>query len=91
MKNYPSKFFALIVLFAIAAALPAVAQNSPQKTAMDEANALFQNKDWLNAAKAFENITKKEPANFQAWNQLGAALLSLGKYEKAAAAYEKAV
>ncbi|MGH7599999.1 MAG: tetratricopeptide repeat protein, partial [bacterium] len=42
-------------------------------------------------AKAFENITKKEPANFQAWNQLGAALLSLGKYEKAAAAYEKAV
>ncbi|MCI0691176.1 tetratricopeptide repeat protein [candidate division KSB1 bacterium] len=91
MKDCLQKFVAFFVLLAIAVALPAVAQNSSQKTAMDEANALFQNKDWLNAAKAFENITKKEPANFQAWNQLGATLLSLGKYDKAAAAYEKAV
>ncbi len=91
MKNYSSNFFALFVLLTVAAALPVVAQNSAQQTAMDKANAFFQAKDWANAAKAFEAITKKEPANFQAWNQLGAALFSSGKYDKAAAAYEKAV
>lgn len=91
MKDYFTKFFVLFVLLAIAAALPAAAQKPAQQTAMDKANAFFQAKDWANAAKAFENITKKDSANFQAWNQLGAALLSLGQYDKAAAAYEKAV
>ncbi|MGH7450788.1 MAG: hypothetical protein ACRENG_05550 [bacterium] len=70
MKDYLQKFVALFVMLAIAAVLPAVAQNSSQKTAMDEANAFFQARDWANAAKAFEAITKKEPANFQAWNQM---------------------
>jgi tetratricopeptide (TPR) repeat protein len=78
-------------VFGVAAALPLSAQNSSQKISMDEANAFFQAKDWANAAKAFEAITKKEPANFQAWNQLGATLLALNKYDQAAAAYEKAV
>ncbi len=91
MQNRFKHFFAFLVLLAIAATLPAVAQNSSQKTAMDEANTFFQARDWANAAKAFEAIAKKEPANFQAWNQLGAALLALGNYDKAAAAYEKAV
>jgi tetratricopeptide (TPR) repeat protein len=91
MHNELTKFLALFMLLAIAAVLPAVAQNSSPQTSMDEANAFFQAKDWSNAAKAFEAITKKEPANFQVWNQLGTALLSLGKYDRAAAAYEKAV
>jgi hypothetical protein len=40
------------VLLAIAVALPAVAQNSSQQTAMDNANAFFQANDGANAAKA---------------------------------------
>lgn len=91
MRKYLTKFLTLFMLLAIATALPLSAQNSSQKTSMDEANAFFQARDWANAAKAFEAIAKKEPANFQAWNQLGAALHSLGKYDRAAAAYEKAV
>lgn len=62
------------------------AQNS-----MEAADKLFQAKDWANAAKAYAEITQKEPANFLAWNRLGSALHAIEKYEQAAAAYEKAV
>jgi tetratricopeptide (TPR) repeat protein len=91
MKKDIEHFMLFVTLLAITATSPLVAQTMPAKGSMDEANAFFQAKDWANAAKAFEAITKKEPGNFQAWNQLGAALLALEKYDKAAAAYEKAV
>ncbi len=57
--------------------------------AMQEALAFIQAQKWNEAAKAFEAITKSEPANGQAWMQLGVARHSLGEYAKAVDAYLK--
>ncbi len=54
-----------------------------------EANGFYQRQEWANAVKAYEAITKLEAANAGAWGRLGAALLSLGKYERAVEALKR--
>jgi tetratricopeptide (TPR) repeat protein len=88
MQNALKKFFAIFLLLLIAAA-PLLAQPQPNQAALDQADKFFQDRDWANAAKAYEAITKKEPSNFQVCNRLGSSWHSLGQYDKAAAAYEK--
>lgn len=56
-----------------------------------EANNFYTKQDWANAAKAYEAITKLEPANAGAWGRLGGALLSLGKYDGAIVALKHSV
>lgn len=88
MKNLRRNFvLVFIVLYACGPA--ALAQNQMPSAAMQEANSLMQAQKWADAAKAFEAITKSEPANGQAWVQLGIARHSLGEYAKAVEAYLK--
>lgn len=56
-----------------------------------EANEFYQRKDWPNAVKAYEAISRMEPANANALNRLGASLHSMGKYDRAIEAYKRAV
>jgi hypothetical protein len=56
--------------------------------AMKDADALYQAQKWAEAAKAYEAIVKSEPSNGRAWNRLGSALQSMGKYEQAIEAYQ---
>src|SRR5574341_1114479 len=90
MQNSPAKFSPIFLLLLVAAAhMPAHSQ--PNQAILDEADKFFHARDWANAARAYEAITKSEPANFQAWDRLGSSWHSLGQYDKAAAAYEKAI
>jgi len=85
------KLATLLTLCVIVIAPQTFAQNNANQAVLDEANKFFQAQDWANAAKAYEGVTQKEPANFLAWNRLGSAYHSAGKFDKAAAAFEKAV
>jgi tetratricopeptide (TPR) repeat protein len=62
-----------------------------QSPTMQEAEALFQNQKWPEAAKAFEAITKAAPTKPRPWYRLGSSLYALGKYEEAAAPFQKAI
>lgn len=77
----------LLAAFVVSAA----AQGSAGTPAAQEADALFQAQKWAEAAKAYEALTKTDPANGRAWYRLGSARFSLGEYESAAAAFQKAV
>jgi hypothetical protein len=78
----------LLIIFLSACCLPARAQSVVALT--KEADTLYQSKDWAKAAIAYEAITKAEPANGRAWFRLGMSFHSMGKYEKAAGAIERA-
>jgi len=56
---------ALVIICAAAAAL--AAQNAADSPAMREADVLLQGQKWAEAAKAYEALTKIEPANGRAW------------------------
>lgn len=56
-----------------------------------EAGAAYDAKDWAKAAALYEKISKQDPqAPPRVWLRLGAALRSLGKYDEALAAFDKA-
>jgi hypothetical protein len=59
--------------------------------AMSEAEALYQAQQWAEAARAFETLTKAEPANGRAWLRLGTALQQLKRFEQAVVALQRAV
>src|SRR5262245_52198896 len=81
------KLFFVAVLLAFAFLVPAtLAQSQTEK-----ADSYFQAQNWSESAKAYEEITKAEPANGAAWFRLGLSLHSIGKYEQAVSAFQKAV
>lgn len=82
-KKLHQRIFVLILFSLI--------QLAHAQNAAEAADQFFQMQDWQNAAAAYKTITEKEPSNFRAWNRLGSALHSLGEYEQAATALEKAV
>src|ERR1700724_341845 len=55
-----------------------------------EANAAYEAKDWARAAARYEELSKEKDAPPRVWLRLGASLRSLGKYEEALAAFDKA-
>ncbi|HMF57626.1 MAG TPA: tetratricopeptide repeat protein [Pyrinomonadaceae bacterium] len=61
-----------------------------QGTTGTDANALYEAKNWPEAARAYEAITRTDPNNGRAWFRLGMSLYSMNKYEQAAAAFEHA-
>ena len=69
----------------------AAAQGNAGTNAAQEADALFQAQKWAEAVKAYQALTKTDPANGRAWYRLGTSLLSLGEYGRAASAFPKAV
>ncbi len=85
----------LLALFPAGAIVPLAATPPPESRkaapTMDEANALFQAQQWDQAAADYEAIVGSEPGNGPAWLRLGNSRHSLKQYDKAIAAYEKAV
>ena len=61
-----------------------------QSATMAEANKFMQEKAYDKASVVLEKLTKNEPENAPAWNQLGAAFYSMKRYDKAVEAYRKA-
>jgi tetratricopeptide (TPR) repeat protein len=55
-----------------------------------EANAAYEAKDWVRAAKLYQELSKEKDAPPRVWLRLGASLRSLGKYDEALAAFDKA-
>jgi tetratricopeptide (TPR) repeat protein len=55
------------------------------------ADALYTAQKWVEAADAYDRITKSEPQNARAWYRLGFALHALGKFEQAIAAFNHTV
>lgn len=88
------KHFGNILVFCVISGLMFVqlltAQDTHAQPTAEEAAAYFQNQDWENAAKAYQMITEREPANGGAWLRLGLSYHSLEQYEKAIAAYKEA-
>ena len=82
---------AWLFLFITLAVQPLLAQAPSANALADEAENFFQAKDWPNAVKAYERVTKQEPENFLAWNRLGSMLHGMARYDEAAKAYERAL
>ncbi|OLE52884.1 MAG: hypothetical protein AUG51_15860 [Acidobacteria bacterium 13_1_20CM_3_53_8] len=84
----------LKILLASLATLVCAAQTPTQTTTQSasstDANALYQARNWPEAAHAYEAIVRAEPDNGRAWYRLGMSLYSMGRYEQAAAAFERA-
>jgi tetratricopeptide (TPR) repeat protein len=55
---------------------------------LEQANRAYQQKDWREAAAAYESITSAGPSNSFAWLHLGISRHKLGQYEQAVAAYK---
>ena len=55
-----------------------------------EANTAYEAKDWAKAAKLYGELSKRENAPPRVWLRLGASLRSLGKYDDALSAFNKA-
>ena len=76
----------------LAVALSTSAQQDPNVDVLSkEANAAYEAKNWERAAKLYEELSKEmTTAPPRVWLRLGAAMRSLGRYEEALAAFEKA-
>jgi tetratricopeptide (TPR) repeat protein len=83
----------LLIIAVLLCGVMAQAQDvtGPRATQAEAANRLFEARDWTNAAKMYEAITRKEPANAIAWNRLGISLQMMSKYDQAIEAYHHAV
>jgi tetratricopeptide (TPR) repeat protein len=82
----------LVWTFLLAVGLgKAAAQGPNAETLSKEANAAYETKDWEKTAKLYGELSREitEPPP-RVWLRLGAALRSLGKYDEALAAFEKA-
>jgi tetratricopeptide (TPR) repeat protein len=90
MKPIRNLLFAILILagYAHAAQKPAMAADASLTA---EASAAYDAKDWAKAARLYEELSRKEPQSPpRVWLRLGAALRSLGKYDEALAAFDKA-
>jgi tetratricopeptide (TPR) repeat protein len=65
-------------------------QPAAKSPAMQAADSLFQGKKWAEAARSYEEVTKAEPANAEAWFNYGMSLYSMDKFAEAAAVFTKA-
>jgi tetratricopeptide (TPR) repeat protein len=64
---------------------------APDASLAAEAGAAYDAKDWVTAAALYEEISKQSAqAPPRVWLRLGDALRSLGKYQEALAAFDKA-
>lgn len=76
----------------LASALSTSAQQDPNAGVLSkEANAAYEAKNWERAAKLYEELSKEMTTPPpRVWLRLGVAMRSLGRYEEALAAFEKA-
>ncbi len=79
----------LSILALLVLSLQAAAQSPP--ATLGAAIARLQAKDAAGAARILEEVTAREPANGRAWRNLGLAYQTLTDFDKAAAAYQRAL
>src|SRR5499427_873487 len=81
----------LACLFLAVALSTSAQQDSKVDVLSKEANGAYEAKNWERAAKLYEELSKEMTTPPpRVWLRLGAALRSLGRYEEALAAFEKA-
>jgi Tetratricopeptide repeat len=79
----------LVALVCFSLSIPA-RSSAQQSSAMQAANDLLAQSKWPEAAKAFADITAKDPKNGAAWQNLGEALLQQHQQPAAIAAFTRA-
>ena len=86
-----SHAFFIALLFSLHPSITA-AHRSPSdgSSIADAAAAAYDAKDWAKAADLYGKLSKSKDAPPRVWLRLGAALQSLGKYDDALAAFERA-
>jgi len=81
----------LACLFLAVALSTSAKQDSKVDVLSKEANGAYETKNWERAAKLYEELSKEMTTPPpRVWLRLGAAMRSLGRYEEALAAFEKA-
>ena len=81
----------LACLFLAVALSTSAQQDSNVDVLSKEANAAYEAKNWERAAKLYEELSKElTTPPPRVWLRLGAVMRSLGRYEEALAAFEKA-
>jgi tetratricopeptide (TPR) repeat protein len=81
----------LACLFLAVALSTSAQQDSKVDVLSKEANGAYEAKNWQRAAKLYEELSKEMTTPPpRVWLRLGAAMRSLGRYEEALAAFEKA-
>jgi tetratricopeptide (TPR) repeat protein len=78
-----------VCLFLFTSFTTALAQTQTATPEAQAADALFQAQKWEESIKAYDAITKSQPANNRAWYRLAYALQATGKYNEAVEAYQK--
>jgi len=85
------KMTRLLVWLLLGVTLKTAAQGPNAEALSKEANAAYEAKDWEKSARLYRELSKEmTEAPPRVWLRLGAALRSLGKYDEALAAFEKA-
>ena len=85
IRILPESIATIVILLVCLATVQA------QEPPATDANMLFQAQKWSDAAWAYEQIIKTEPANGRAWFRLGVSLHKLGEYDRAVTAYQQAL
>src|SRR5262245_37112531 len=75
----------------LAILLALVQPSQPEKPTLAAAIARMPANDPAGAARILEDITTREPANGRAWRNLGAAYQATKDFDKAIAAYQRAL
>jgi tetratricopeptide (TPR) repeat protein len=91
MQKYKAPVIGFISLVLFLSAQSVLAQSGAPAPTAEEADALFKAQKWPDAAKAFGAISEGEPMNGRAWYRLGYAFHSMGNFEQAVGAYQRAV
>lgn len=77
----------LVISLAILCCVAGAQQPTPQP----QADALFAEAKWEQAARAYAGITAQDPANGPAWQRLGECNLQLQRFDEAIKAFQRAV
>ncbi len=83
MRRNKGRFLLASALVVLSMSLTAMAQ----AVSKEQANSYFQAQNWNEAAKAYAELAKAEPAFGQGWYRLGYALHALERYDEAVKAY----
>ena len=77
------------VVFAMTLFGPGLA-HADDAAAMARADTLFAHEKWREAADAYRDLARHDPASLRAWTRLGACSASLSRWDDAIAAYNRA-
>ncbi len=82
---------ALILLFFVALISNAQGKKSTPQPTLQQADSLFQAREWKAAVPVYEAVLKTKPENSVAWNRLGFSYHNLSEYDKALPNYLKSL